>query len=150
MEKYKDAQAPAAERVEDLLSRMTLEQKIAQLQCMIATGNDPSKSLGAFVDGIGEVATFCSLDSWEQVLEFNRKIVDVILKNPLGIPPIIHVEALTGVNSPDSTIFPSAIALGATFSPDTVLEMARIIRKGWRELTRGRGELTRHRRKLTL
>jgi beta-glucosidase len=128
MEKYKDAQAPAAERAEDLLSRMTLEQKIAQLQCMIAAGNDPAKALGAFTDGIGEVATFCSLDSWEKVIEFNRKIVDVILKNPLGIPPIIHVEALTGVNSPGATIFPSAIALGATFSPDTVLEMARIIR----------------------
>ncbi|MDR0640872.1 MAG: glycoside hydrolase family 3 C-terminal domain-containing protein [Treponema sp.] len=128
MEKYKDAQVPAAERAGDLLSRMTLEQKIAQLQCMIAAGDDPAKTLGAFTDGIGEVATFCSLNSWEQVLEFNRKIVDIILKNPLGIPPIIHVEALTGVNSPGSTIFPSAIALGATFSPDTVLEMARIIR----------------------
>jgi beta-glucosidase len=129
MEKYKDAQAPIAERVEDLLSRMTLEQKIAQLQCMITAGSDPARTLGAFTNGIGEVATFSSLDSWEKVIEFNRKIVDIILKNPLGIPPIIHVEALTGVNSPGSTIFPSAIALGATFSPDTVLEMARIIRK---------------------
>ncbi|MDR1971210.1 MAG: glycoside hydrolase family 3 C-terminal domain-containing protein [Treponema sp.] len=129
MEKYKDAKAPIPERVEDLLSRMTLEQKIAQLQCTLATGSDPAKALAKFPQGIGEVATFSSLDSPERMIEFNRKVVDILSKNPLGIPPIIHVEALTGVNSPGSTIFPSAIALGATFSPDTVLEMARIIRK---------------------
>ncbi|MDR3173867.1 MAG: glycoside hydrolase family 3 C-terminal domain-containing protein [Treponema sp.] len=127
MEKYKDAQVPVAERVEDLLSRMTLEQKTAQLQCTMAAGDDPAKMLEPFKDGIGEVASFSSQDSVEAIIAFNKKVVDAVMRNPLGIPPIIHVEAVTGVNCIGATIFPSSIALGATFSPDTVLEMARII-----------------------
>jgi beta-glucosidase len=129
MEKYKDAQVPAVERAEDLLSRMTLEQKVAQLQCAMVAGDDPVKMLEPFKDGIGEVASFSSQDSVESLIAFNKKVVDTVKRNPLGIPPIIHVEAVTGVNCVGSTIFPSSIALGATFSPDTVLEMAKIVSK---------------------
>jgi beta-glucosidase len=127
MEKYKDAQAPVSERVEDLLSRMSLEQKVAQLQCVMAVGDDPAKTLEPFKNGIGEVASMSSQDSVEAVIAFNKKVVDSVIHNPLGIPPIIHVEAVTGVNCAGATIFPSSIALGATFSPDTMLEMAKII-----------------------
>ncbi|MFP3155872.1 glycoside hydrolase family 3 C-terminal domain-containing protein [Lachnospiraceae bacterium ZAX-1] len=128
MEKYKDASASISERVEDLLSRMTLEQKIAQLQCMMVAGDDPSMMLGHFKNGLGEVAVFASAQSPQEVAEYNKKVVELVSENPLGIPPIIHAEAITGLNGVGATIFPSAIGLGATFNSDTVREMGIIIR----------------------
>ena len=131
MEKYQDKNLPTDVRVKDLISRMTLEQKVAQLQCTMAMGDDPSASLALFKNGIGEVASMSSHDTIEEVITFNKKVVDAVMQNSaangLGIPPIIHVEAVTGVNCTGATIFPSSIALGATFNPTTVLEMARII-----------------------
>ncbi|GHU88079.1 beta-glucosidase [Clostridia bacterium] len=129
MEKYKDASAPISERVEDLLSRMDLAQKIAQLQCMMVAGDDPSLMLANFPNGLGEAVVFNSAQSPQDAAEYNRKVVELISANPLGIPPIIHAEAITGLNGVGATIFPSAIGLGATFNPDTVREMGDIIRR---------------------
>lgn len=128
METYKNASAPIAQRVEDLLARLSLEEKVAQLQCMMATGGDPAVTLGNFPHGIGEVAVFGAGGSAAEVAENNRKTVEYVMQQGLGIPPIIQVEALTGLCSPDGTIFPSAIGLGATFAPATVRQMGEIIR----------------------
>lgn len=129
MEKYKDASLEIGERVEDLLGRMTLKQKVAQLLCMFGMGNDPAITLSHFPDGIGEVAIFTSSTSAAEIADFNKRISEYVTRNEFGIPPIIHVEALTGVNSAEATIFPSAIGLGATFNPETVRKMGDIIRK---------------------
>ena len=129
MERYKDTSLSASERAEDLLDRMTIEQKIAQLQCTMTGGNDPANDLKPFVHGIGEVLAQPDADAPDRVAAFNRKVVDAVMGNPPGIPPIIHNEAVTGLSAPGATIFPSAIGLGATFSADTVQTMADIIRR---------------------
>ncbi|WP_160719690.1 glycoside hydrolase family 3 N-terminal domain-containing protein [Bacillus sp. USDA818B3_A] len=129
MEKYKDTSQPLEIRVEDLLSRMTLEDKIAQIQCMIAAGSDPADTLAYFSNGIGEIGSFPSGSNANEVAEENKKIVDFVCNSELGIPPIIHCEAITGLSAAEATIFPSAIGLGATFNPETVQKMADIIRQ---------------------
>ncbi|MDR1640409.1 MAG: glycoside hydrolase family 3 C-terminal domain-containing protein [Clostridiales bacterium] len=129
MDSYKDSSLPIVERIEDLMSRMSLEQKVAQLQCMMSMGSDPSMTLQYFPHGIGEIAVFGGGKTAKETAENNCKIVDYVLQKPLGIPPIIHIEALTGLVGPETTVFPSAIGLGATFAPDTVREMGDIIRK---------------------
>lgn len=53
--KYKDAAVPVRERVEDLLSGMTLEQKNAQLQCTMCSVSDPADVLKYFPHGVADI-----------------------------------------------------------------------------------------------
>ncbi|MDR1929116.1 MAG: glycoside hydrolase family 3 C-terminal domain-containing protein [Treponema sp.] len=118
------------EKVNSLLSKMTLGQKAAQLQCTFAAGDDPSLILSQFQNGVGEVVCFANTASPEETAAYNRKVIDLVREStPLHIPPIIHVEAVTGLNSAGGTIFPSAIGLGATFSPESIEKMGDIIRQ---------------------
>lgn len=129
MEKYKNPELSTTERVEDFLSKMTLEQKLAQIQCSFITGN-PIESLSDFPNGLGEATLFGAGQAIEEVSMLSRMIQEeAVKKNELGIPVMLHAEALTGYSSIGSTIFPSAIALGATWNPETVEEMTDIIRK---------------------
>lgn len=129
MEIYKDATLPVAQRVEDLLTRMSLEEKVAQLQCIALSSNrKPTDSLSRFPHGIGEVGIFGGGPTARATMETNREIVDIVLKTPHAIPPIIHIEALTGLVGPQTTVYPTALGLAATFRPETVEEMGDNIR----------------------
>jgi len=130
MEIYKDKNRSISERVEDLLSRMTLQQKVAQLQCTMLM-SDPDQGLQGFPEGIGEVTGTTSIGKTiEANAELAKRVQDIIrAKNDLGIPVLLHSEALTGLMAAGATVFPSAIGLGATWNPDTVEKMTNIIRK---------------------
>jgi beta-glucosidase len=127
MEKYRDAGLAARERAEDLLSRMTLDEKIAQLQCTMVLG-DPEEAAKGFPYGLGSAVAFPAAQDPAGVAENNRKVVAAFRNDRLGIPPLIHIEAVTGVVSPGGTTFPSAIGLGATFNLGTVRDMADTVR----------------------
>ncbi len=135
---YKDPAAPVAERVEDLLSRMTLAEKIAQLTCvwnrktefLDAAGNfDPAKARSTFPAGIGQVARPSDLrgsgDPFEQPFRNARQTVELINAiqryavndTRLGIPVLFHEEALHGYVARDATSFPQAIALASSWDP---------------------------------
>lgn len=129
MEIYKDSTVLVEERVEDLLSKMTLDEKVAQLLTISVIGTAPESTLQYVKNGIGQISVSGAPDTASAVAELNKTIVDTVMQNRLGIPPIIHAEAITGLNSAESTIFPSAIGLGATFNPELVREMGDIIRK---------------------
>lgn len=129
MQTFLDKNKSIAERVEDLMSKMTLEQKIAQLQCSMVMG-DVEANLANFPDGIGEITGFGGTPSVESNADFADKAQAVIIaKNDLGIPVLLHCESLTGMNAAGATIFPSAIGLGATWNPVTVERMTDIIRE---------------------
>ncbi|WP_199558853.1 glycoside hydrolase family 3 N-terminal domain-containing protein [Paenibacillus antibioticophila] len=130
MEKHKNTALSNEERVEDLLSHMTLEQKVSQLQCIMLT-TEPVQALQRFPDGIGEATVFGGGgQTVEENADFVNTVQDTVIgKNDLEIPTLFHAEAVTGLNAVGATIFPSAIGLGATFQPDTVERMADIIRK---------------------
>ncbi len=142
-EAWRDPARPAQERVADLLGRMTLEEKIAQLG---------SVWMGASGDGDGVAPMqdqFFSYDQppFEEQIKnglgqltrvFGTRPVDaaagvralaslqarVAAANRLGIPAVAHEECLTGFAAWGATIFPTPLAWGASFDPALVGEMS--------------------------
>ncbi|MBI1851399.1 MAG: glycoside hydrolase family 3 protein, partial [Planctomycetes bacterium] len=123
--RYLDASRSVEDRVDDLLSRMTLDEKCAQLRCSISEpeGTDLIKS-----EGIGGLGLFSrSLDAGAAAEKANRVQKLVQEKTRLGIPVIVHDEALHGLLGTGSTSFPQAIALASTFDPELMGEVAKAI-----------------------
>ncbi|MGA3345765.1 MAG: glycoside hydrolase family 3 N-terminal domain-containing protein [Terracidiphilus sp.] len=133
---YKNPSLPSAKRVKDLLSRMTLEEKAAQMMCvwlskaekMLDTeGNfDFKKAKKSFRDGrgLGQVGRPSDAGGGKKAREMavlTNAIQKFFLENSrLGIPVMFHEECLHGHAAPDGTSFPQPIALGATFNPALV------------------------------
>ncbi len=140
---YKNPGAIPARRVKDLLKRMTLAEKAAQMQCVWqeksqklvdAKGNfDLAKARAAFKSGhgIGQVgrpsdAGAPATTPWlgrtaRQMAELTNAIQKFFLEESrLGIPVFFHEECLHGLAANESTSFPQPIGLGATFNPKLV------------------------------
>jgi len=129
--RYKDANLPIEERVEDLISRMTLEEKAAQMVSFFSRDTNAFDENGNFVSvqdtailnrGAG---TFYSVNFWraenpqQRSLYLNGIQRYMLEKTRLGIPVLMFSEALHGLMQPGATSFPQAIALGSTW--DTTL-----------------------------
>jgi len=130
---YQTADLPAERRVEDLLARMTLEEKAAQMMCVWqqktdtlvdAHGDfDPDKARRAFADGhgLGQVGRPSDAgggkDARGQATLTNAIQKFFIEKSRLGIPVIFHEECLHGQASLGATSFPQPIGLASTFDP---------------------------------
>ncbi len=130
---YKNAKLPVEERVKDLLSRMTPEEKVAQLQCTIQKiewGKNLTET------GLGEAGPVLrSLKAADAAKEANVIETMALEKTRLGIPVIIHDEAVHGLLGNDATSFPQAIGLAATWDPSLMERVATVIGKE----TRSRG-----------
>ena len=123
--KYKDASLPVEERVEDLLRRMTLREKVLQLQ------NNSTSDINAIEstykgESPGSVHEM-GLSAREATLLFNKMQKYLRENTPWGIPALTTVEGINGVTQNGCTIFPQAIAQGSTFNPELVEEMGRAI-----------------------
>ncbi len=124
---YLDPRRGIDERLVDLISRMTVEEKVAQLQCSIGEpeGTDLIKP-----HGIGGLGLFSrSLGPAEAAEKANRVQTLVVEKTRLQIPVIVHDEALHGLVGTGATSFPQAIALAATFDVDLMANVATAIGK---------------------
>jgi beta-glucosidase len=133
---YKNRKLPSAKRVDDLLKRMTLEEKAAQMMCiwqqkaqtMVDEKGDfdLKKAKKSFRDGrgLGQVGRPSDAGGGKKaraMAELTNAIQKFFLENSrLGIPVIFHEECLHGHAAPDGTSFPQPIALGATFNPELV------------------------------
>ncbi|HUI10098.1 MAG TPA: glycoside hydrolase family 3 N-terminal domain-containing protein [Bacteroidota bacterium] len=118
---YRDPAAPVEARVSDLLGRMTLEEKIAQLQCSSQYPENPRLMPQS---GIGSMATVLRRFPAAEAAEKNNAVQKLAAANTrFGIPVLIHDEGLHGVIGNGATSFPQAIALASTF--DTTL-MAKV------------------------
>ncbi len=136
---YQNSKAPVEKRVSDLLSRMTLEEKAAQMMCIWQrkarmlidehANFDLNKAKEAFRDGhgIGQVGrpsdagavppTSSNGRNARQMAELTNTIQRFFIEHSrLGIPVIFHEECLHGHAAKDATSFPQPIALGATFN----------------------------------
>ena len=133
---YKNPALSPKARVRDLLARMTLEEKIAQMLCvwqkkvdtlLDAEGNfDPVKARNSFKHGhgLGEVGRPSDAGKGKnarEMAELTNAIQKFFLESSrLGIPVIFHEECLHGQAGVDSTSFPQPIGLAATFDPELV------------------------------
>ncbi|KAM3738469.1 hypothetical protein ACB098_09G132800 [Castanea mollissima] len=115
--KYKDPKQPLNARIEDLMSRMTLEEKIGQMvqidRSVASAGVMKKYFIGSVLSGGGSVpAKEASAKTWvNMVNEFQKGS----LSTRLGIPMIYGIDAVHGHNNVyKATIFPHNIGIGAT------------------------------------
>lgn len=133
---YRNAKLPSARRVKDLLGRMSLEEKAAQMVCVWREKAktlvdedgkfDYAKAKAAFArgHGLGQVGRPSDAGSGKNAREM-AQLTNAIQKffveeSRLGIPVIFHEECLHGHAAVDGTSFPQPIALAATFNPELV------------------------------
>jgi beta-glucosidase len=136
---YKNPRAPLEARVEDLLSRMTLEEKVAQMQSIWEAKSevfdaklefDPKKMAQKFPNGIGQFARpsdatgptspriLPGRDARSTIRLVNALQHYAMQNTRLGIPIMFHEEGLHGYVAPGATSFPQAIALASSWDPD--------------------------------
>ncbi len=130
-------------RIEALIARMTLEEKIAQLgSCWIfelqTNGTlDPNKLRQRLSHGIGHITRVggATLHRPAEVARTINQIQRFLIENTrLGIPAIIHEESCAGAMVRRGTMFPQAIGLASTFEPQLAEEMAQAIREQLRAI----------------
>ena len=135
--RYRDASQPIEARIDDLLSRMTLEERVAQICCiwpmaaqegrhgqgiLDEAGNfDAEAAEDVLRHGIGEVARPSEAKTIEEGVHFINAIQRFLVeKTRLGVPALIHEEGLHGHMAAGGTSFPQAIGLSSSFNPDLV------------------------------
>jgi beta-glucosidase-like glycosyl hydrolase len=151
---YRDPARPIAERVADLLQRMTLDEKIAQMHAfwliLSEDGKHRVRPSVIFIDatdqasferrlanGVGQITRPLgthSVDAGSGLRALNKLQRFLRHDTRLGIPALSHEECLVGVMTRDGASFPSSLALSATWNPDLVETVAQQIRYESQEL----------------
>ena len=118
---YKNPDAPIENRVEDLLRRMTLQEKVLQLQ------NKPVGRIDEIERVFGGQSYGCTHEMGQTAEEcariYNELQNYMLTKTRLGIPILTAVEGIQGILQNNSTLFPHAIAQGSTFNPGLIERM---------------------------
>ena len=122
--------------IDELMTRMTLEEKCAQLGCMWFSGLLVEGELAldrltlAAADGIGQVGRV-AIESGagpERVAELGNQVQRFFVEDTrLGIPAVIHEESTGGFCAREATQFPQGINLAATWDPELVEQVAAVI-----------------------
>lgn len=136
---YKNPQLPVDQRVKDLIGRMTLEEKVAQLVCLwnskpqvspqTAFSTDlgdfsPEKARQVMKHGVGQIARQREQKGLREGAVFANAIQKWLVENTrLGIPAILHDEILHGHMALGSTSFPQPIAMASSWDPDFIAKV---------------------------
>ncbi|NJC34138.1 beta-glucosidase [Sphingomonas jejuensis] len=150
---YRNPNAPVPDRVADLLGRMTLEEKVAQLTALWAgkadimdgLDFDPARASASQPHGIGHLtrpsdkrggpgvgaAAGGTAARWRTPAE-TVAFVNAVQRwaredTRLGIPVLFHEESLHGYMATEATMFPQAIALAGSFDPDLMRRVQAVI-----------------------
>ncbi|MBC6461763.1 glycoside hydrolase family 3 protein [Actinomadura sp. HBU206391] len=124
---YQDPSLPVATRVDDLLSRMSLDEKLGQMtqaERGSVTGSDiTTYRIGSVLSGGGSAPSPNNAASWADMYDGFQ---NAALATPLAVPLIYGVDAVHGHNNVyGATVFPHNIGLGATRDPALVQEIGR-------------------------
>jgi beta-glucosidase len=127
---YRDPHLPIEQRVSDLLARMTLEEKLAQLSVSgqidaVVEGKHSFGQLPEFAaHGVGAVSRLgLKRSPADTVLIYNKIQHFLVEQTRLGIPAFAIDEALHGLMAQGSTFYPQAIGLASTWNPDLVRDV---------------------------
>lgn len=139
---YLDASAPLEKRVDDLLGRMTLGEKVGQMNmpCVYESGlgESPAEKMaacrrfaeGTYVKGLGPGGGFFTLPNTllhegpRRQAEFLNELQQIALKKTrLGIPLLLTEEGTHGLMASGATIFPEGPALGSAWDPDLISQI---------------------------
>jgi len=135
---YRNATLSPAARADDLVARMTLAEKVAQLGCVWCSSLVAQDAFSAsnaaerMPDGTGQVTRIGSstgLRPKENAAFTNaiqRWLVD---ETRLGIPALVHEESTGGFMARDADQLPHGIALAATWDPELVQQAGDLIRR---------------------
>jgi beta-xylosidase len=145
-EVWRDPSRRTEDRVADLLARMTLEEKVAQLGSvwMGASGDGEGVAPGQdeftleqepqldelITHGIGQLTRVFGTRPVEPAAGMRALTAlqaRIMAASRFGIPAVAHEECLTGFAAWSATIFPVPLAWGASFDPALVQEMAEAI-----------------------
>ncbi len=124
---YLDPTLPIETRVADLLSYMTLEEKLGQMALVEKNSLDELSDiqdyyLGALLSGSGAKPEENTMSGWKQMTDTYQAEA---AKSRLGIPLLYGSDAIHGhAHVPGTTVFPHAIGLGAANNPQLVQEIA--------------------------
>ncbi|MFI4946483.1 MAG: glycoside hydrolase family 3 N-terminal domain-containing protein, partial [Burkholderiales bacterium] len=136
---YRDPKLPVEERVKDLVGRMTLEEKIAQVTAFWRKESFsdesgrfvPDKARTALANGIGQISRPSEarptspqgpvVRGPRESAQFMNDLQSWLRQNTrLGIPAMTHEEALHGLAAPKGTHFPIPIGLATAWDPALV------------------------------
>lgn len=150
-ELWRDPSVDTADRVRDLMARMTVREKVAQLYGVwvgIDSGGEvaphqhdlivePPSLDDLIPHGIGQLTrVFGTRPIAPEVGAHSlaRTQRQIIAGNRFGIPAVVHEECLTGLAAWQATVYPSPLCWGATFEPDLVRRMGEHIGRSMRRL----------------
>jgi len=146
---WSDPGVPAEERVADLMSRMTLREKVAQLTGMWLGAATDGQGVAPHQDDLGETVDVDELlqhglgqltrafgtnplDAGEGVASLVQLQRHIVAANRFGIPALAHEECLAGFTTWGATAFPVPLSWGATFDPALIQRMSSRIAAGMR------------------
>lgn len=141
---WRDVSLPPSARVTDLIGRMRREEKTAQLFSVwigAAGGDEVAPHQHEFVAATEDFAQLIKSGLGQLTRPFGTAPTDpcagsralarmqreVMAAGRFAIPALVHEECLSGFMAAGATVYPTALAWGATFNPDLIAQMARHI-----------------------
>ena len=135
---FRDPSLDPAKRADDLLARMTLDEKLAELGCVWSTqlvaddAFSPEKARTLLAHGTGHVTRIgasTGLRPAESAHFANAIQRFLVTETRLGIPAIVHEESTAGFTARDATQFPQAIGMASTWQPELLTRVGEVIRE---------------------
>ena len=145
METYKNPAAPIADRVEDLLGRMTLEEKVGQTNQLVGVEHFRQNLASLTADDLFRNTAQAiypghkpeELEEWTRhgivgsflhviTLDEANRLQRLAMESRLAIPLLFGIDAIHGnANCPDNTVYPTNIGLACTFNTELARHIAR-------------------------
>ncbi len=144
---YKNPHLAVGVRVADLISRMTLEEKVAQMLCLWQRKSELLFDANGTLDlnigrnelkhGMGQIARLSDTKGGltpRQMAELANSLQKYFVEETrMGIPVMFHEECLHGLAARDATSYPQPIGLASTFEPEIIEEVYTAIAERTRE-----------------
>ncbi|MFJ5995239.1 glycoside hydrolase family 3 N-terminal domain-containing protein [Streptomyces sp. NPDC092370] len=127
---YQDPALPVPQRVEDLLRRMTLDDKLGQMtqiekDALVPRSDLATYRIGSVLSGGDSAVAPNNAQTWADTYDSLQRTA---LGTPLGIPMIYGIDAVHGHNAVrGATLFPHNVGLGATRDPALVQRVGRAV-----------------------